>query len=349
MVEFKDFAGLSEPLKRLIEVVAEGIGGISKPVLTRKNADAKANEIKAVAKAIAESQKLLGPVKYDAGEIIIESDQNQNIAELPDADFDRRVISRIAYQEAKRQDNIEKITQYAAEDLDGNEEMGSERPESNWTARFFRIAEDISAEEMQALWGKVLAGEVKRPGSYSLRTLDVLKNISQKEAETFVRVARIAFFSGNKAFVPNPDHGKYLKEHFNITFLDLLLLREIGLLAPSDLEFSLSPADEDNQTVMTCGSTCVLMDRPAGTPKQPIQAVVFTEIGKQLVQLVERTPAEPQYIEKFASFFQKPGVVVKSGTIVQWHGEDFRYVGLHEVSGNKPKPETKEDKPNKAN
>jgi hypothetical protein len=271
------------------------------------------------------------------------------LVELPEADFDRRVISRMSYQEAKRQDNIEKITQYATEDLDGNDEMGSERPESNWTSRFFRIAEDISAEEMQALWGKVLAGEVKRPGSYSLRTLDVLKNISQIEAETFVRVARIALISGNKAFFPNPDHEKYLKEHFNITFLDLLLLREIGLLAANDLEFSLSRADEVNQTIMSCGSTCVLIDRPVGTPKQPIQAVVFTEIGKQLLKLVDRTPAEPHYIEKIASFFQNPGVVVKSGTIVQWCGDVFSYVGLQEVPGNKLKPETNEDKPNKAN
>jgi hypothetical protein len=346
MVEFKDLVGLSEPLKRLIEVVAEGIGGISRPILTRKNADAKAYEIKTVAEAIAESQKLLGPVKYDGGEIVIESDQNKGITELPEAGLDRRVISRMAYQEAKRQKNLEKITQYAAEDFTGNEEMGSERPDSDWTSRFFRIAEDITTEEMQALWGKVLAGEVKRPGSYSLRTLDVLKNISQKEAETFVRVGRIAFFSGGKTFVPNPDHGKFLKDHFDISFLDLLLLREIGLLAPSDLEFSLTPVEEDTQAVFVCGSTCVLIDRPAGTPKQPIQVVLFTEIGKQLLQLVDRTPADPQYIEKFASLFQKPGVIVKTGRIVQWYGDGFRHIGLHEVSGNKPKPETNEGKPN---
>lgn len=347
MIEFKDLAGLSEPLKRLIEVVAEGIGGISRPILIRKSADAKAYEIKTVAKAIAESQKLLGPVKYDGGEIVIESDPNKNVPELPEANLDRRVISRMTYQEARRQENLERITQYAAEDFGGNETMGSERPDSNWTARFFRIAEDISTEEMQALWGKVLAGEVKRPGSYSLRTIDVLKNISQKEAETFVRMARIAFFSGGKAFVPNPEDGKYLTEHFDITFLDLLLLREIGLLAPSDLEFSLLPAEKDNQSVFTCGSTCVIIDRPAATPKQPIKAVVFTEIGKQLLQLVDRAPADPKYIEKFATFFQEPGVVVKSGTIAQWHGDGFRCTEFHEVPGNKPKPEGNGGKPNK--
>jgi len=346
MIEFKDIVGLSEPLKRLIEVVAEGIGGVARPILTRKNADAKAYEIKTVAEAIAESQKLLGPVKYDGGEIVIESDQNKGVTELPEATLDRRVISRMAYQEAKRQENLERITQYAAEDFDGNEEIGSERPDSDWTARFFRIAEDITTEEMQALWGKVLAGEVKRPGSYSLRTLDVLKNISQKEAEIFVRVARISFLSGGTVFVPNPDRGEFLMEHFGITFRDLLLLREIGLLAPTDLEFSLSPVEEDDQSVFTCGGSCVLIDRPAGTPKQLIQAVVFTKIGKQLLQLVDRTPADPQYIEKFATSFQTPGVVVKSGMIVQWQGEGFRHVGLHEVPGNKPKPETDEGKPN---
>jgi len=340
MIEFKDIAGISEPLKRLIEVVAEGIGGVSRPILTRKNADAKAYEIRTVAEAIAESQKLLGPVTYDAGQVVIESGQDKDALQLPEAALDKRLISRMAYQEAKRQSNLERITQYAAEDFDGTEKMASDRPDSDWTARFFRIAEDITTEQMQTLWGKVLAGEVKRPGSFSLRTLDILKNISQKEAETFVRVARIAFVGGNKVFVPNPDGGKFIEEHFGIGFLDLLLLREIGLLAPSDLGFSLSPVEKDAQTVFTCGSTCVSVDRSAGTPKQRVAAVVFSEIGKQLLQLVKSEPADPQYIEKFASYYQKVGVVVTSGRILHWNDDgSFRCDDLREVPGNKPKPE----------
>lgn len=340
MIDFKDSLGLSEPIKRLIEVVAEGIGGVSRPILTRKNADAKAYEIKTITEAIVESQKLLGPVTYDGGEIIIKSSKGENALQLPEADLNKRVMSRIAYQEAKRQSNLERITQYATDDFDGTEEMGPDRPESDWTARFFRIAEDITTEQMQILWGKVLAGEVKRPGSFSLRTLDVLKNISLKEAETFVRVARIAFSDGDKAFIPNPDRGKFLKDNFAISFLDLFLLREIGLLAPNDLEFSLVKVEEDNQAVFTCGMTCVLIDRPGGTSKQSFPSVVFTEIGRQLLQLVEREPADPSYIERFASFFQKTGVVVKSGRIIHWNDDGtLRYVDLREVPGNKPKPE----------
>ena len=37
---------------------------------------------------------------------------------------------------------------------------------------FFNIAEDISSDDMQALWGRIFAGKIKQPKSHSLRTLD---------------------------------------------------------------------------------------------------------------------------------------------------------------------------------
>ncbi|MEH2395500.1 MAG: hypothetical protein V7K21_28880 [Nostoc sp.] len=39
-MEIKDLAGISEPLKRLIEVMAEGFGAVSRPYLIKKNAEA---------------------------------------------------------------------------------------------------------------------------------------------------------------------------------------------------------------------------------------------------------------------------------------------------------------------
>jgi uncharacterized protein (UPF0128 family) len=111
MFEIKDLAGISEPLKRLFEVVAEGVGGISRPLFTKKNADAKAYEIRTIAQAIAESQKLLGSIKYETGNITIDVSEQNEISEVPDATIDQRVISRMTFQEAKRQTNIEQITQ----------------------------------------------------------------------------------------------------------------------------------------------------------------------------------------------------------------------------------------------
>ena len=116
-------------------------------------------------------------------------------------------------------------------------------------------------------------------------------------------------------FVPNFDKETFLEKHFGITFLDLLFLREIGLLAPIDLTFNAMPAEKDAQTILTCGSTCVFVSRPAGTPLLQVNIVAFTDIGRQLLKLVERGPADSQYFEKFTATFQVPGVVER---IVEW-------------------------------
>lgn len=336
MVDFKDIAGLSEPVKRLIEVVAEGIGAVSRSLLTRRNADAKAYEIRTIAQAIADSQKFPGTINYEAGGIIIESSSNQERPIVPEADTGQRVVARIAYQEAKKQSNIEHITRQAAEELRSEREIASQKPDSDWITRFFRIAEDITTDDMQILWGKILAGEVKRPGSYSLRTLELLKNIDQREAGLFVKAAKIAIVSDNdKAFIPQM--GTYIQEKFGLTFTDFLLLREIDLLVPNDLELSLKPAEDNTQSVFACGSTCVVVDRAKDTPKHALKCIAFTEIGKQLLQLVEKAPADSEYIQKFAALFRQDGVVIKSGLIIEWQNNSLRHTDLQEVPVETPK------------
>ena len=41
--------------------------------------------------------------------------------------------------------------------------------------RFFDAVGNVSNEELQKLWGKVLAGEMQQPGSCSLRTMEVIR------------------------------------------------------------------------------------------------------------------------------------------------------------------------------
>nr|VFK59596.1 MAG: TIGR03899 family protein [Candidatus Kentron sp. TUN]VFK68062.1 MAG: TIGR03899 family protein [Candidatus Kentron sp. TUN] len=191
----KDIMEFSQPATRLIEVISQGIGRISEPRLIKELAKAEAEKIQtigsAVSKANTENPGL--DIFYHDDKIAIKSAQDKAVVELPDTPLGNRTSSRMAYQETKKQLNLEAVTQFAFENLDEAEEIGTERPDSDWITRFFRIAEDISTEQMQALWGRVLAGEVKQPKSYSLRTLDVLRNMSQEEAETFVRVGSLAF------------------------------------------------------------------------------------------------------------------------------------------------------------
>jgi uncharacterized repeat protein (TIGR03899 family) len=331
MVEIKDLAGLGEPLKRLVEVVGEGIGAVSRPFLTRLDASAKASEVRKIATAVSDSQKLLpGSIKYEAGKITIESSNPETVDVLPDATIEQRVISRIAYQEAKRQANIENIVGQAAKALGQIDSVASEKPNIDWTARFFRIAEDINTEHMQLLWGKVLAGEITRPGSYSLRTLDLLRNITQEEAELFVKAARRAFVGDqNRAtFLPHFSED-YLKERYGLGYDDLMSLEELGLLFTNPVDLRLKTADEkrgemlNRRMVFATGNTAVMIYWPGGCSSDDVPVVAFTKAGIELLQLVEKLRPDPDYIENFASHFRSEGVVIKVGPFTRTgdHGE----------------------------
>lgn len=64
---------------------------------------------------------------------------------------------------------------------------------------------------------------------------------------------------------------------------------------------------------------------------QAIQAIVFTEIGRELLQLLEKNADIPKYIIKFASLFRRDGVTIKSGLIIGWQGDQIRYINLQDV------------------
>ncbi len=332
MVDIKDLVGLSEPLKRLIEVTAEGVGAISNPFLIKANANAKAFEIRTIAQAIADSQNILGTMKYEEGNVTIESAPNQDIITIPETDIEQRILMRVAYQQAKKQSNIEQVFQYAFNKLESEKDVTKEKPDSDWVTRFFDVSENISNDNMQILWGKILAGEIKKPGSYSLRTLELLKNINQQEAELFVKAGKIAITALDKVFIPNPDGGIYLEEKFGLSFLDFLSLREFGLLVTNDVQFELAASAEDTQSIFISGKTCIIINRSKNTPKQNLPCILFTKIGKELYQLIEHTSlADPDYVKKFAGFWRREGIEIKSGIIVEQKDDFIRYSNVQEV------------------
>ena len=99
--------------------------------------------------------------------------------------------------------------------------------------RFINISQDISNEEMQILWSKILSDEVVKPNSYSLRTLEVLRNLSSKEAN-------LSFNISGSVRVINDD--KYLSVN-NISLEDLNLLKELNLIN-TDLSYSIHPGEK---------------------------------------------------------------------------------------------------------
>ena len=100
---------------------------------------------------------------------------------------------------AKRADEMILTCQEKSSDAGQNEEQG--KFSFDWLMRFFDAVGNISNEELQQLWGRVLANEIVRPKACSLRTLDMIRNMSPEEAETFSVLCRYVMQSGNTYYI----------------------------------------------------------------------------------------------------------------------------------------------------
>lgn len=187
-------------LEKLMDYTASGIGSVAGPMLARWRADKESDAKRITARGDADVMSILAEGQAGALSIIAEAQANARQHLLsPDTSIageltiGEAIEQRVLFQEEKRQRNIAAIVSQAATQL-GDGEVEDHEPDHDWTARFFSEAQDVSSEDMQVLWARVLAGEVERPGSTSVQTLGILKNMDQKTAATFVRLCSASVF-----------------------------------------------------------------------------------------------------------------------------------------------------------
>lgn len=150
---------LSEPANTLIKKIASGAG-----ILYEHRRIVKKAEAEAQAKMIAAQTKIA-------------------IADLP-----TKAMTRFIYQEAKRQCNIDSIISGALPYIE--EEAIVDAVENDWLSYFFKQCDTVSDIEMQSLWSKLLSGETNSAGSFSKRTIDRVRNLSNFEAEIFSELCK---------------------------------------------------------------------------------------------------------------------------------------------------------------
>ena len=197
---------LGKPIEKLIDTVSKAVGAVYKPRAIRNVADAEAYKIEAVANAKAKAS-------------IIKSEAEAEIAV--------RARQRLYQQEMQRQINIDNVVDLAATYL---KETVSEQPvDEDWRTRFFNQAQDVNSTDLQLIWAQILANEINTPGNFSLRTLNILCNLSKEEALVFSKFCTLVNNQGEVIKIGNGDLSKY-----DIAFAEIMLLKEIGLLNYSD-------------------------------------------------------------------------------------------------------------------
>jgi Protein of unknown function (DUF2806) len=109
-------------------------------------------------------------------------------------DIEARATARVHKREVRRQRNLESITRQALEALPPPEQISEEPVSEDWTTRFFQESQDVSDEQMQQIWARILAGEIARPGSFAPRTLSAVRDLTKDDANLFVKLCEFAWF-----------------------------------------------------------------------------------------------------------------------------------------------------------
>ena len=221
-------------IEKLLDYVASGIGAVAGPMLASWKARQEMKAELITAKGEAEKLQIMAEAQFEARQALVKDSPFTGNLIISDT-----MQQRIQFQEEKKQRNIVSVIEKAAQQL-GDKEVPDIEPDHDWTARFFNEAQDISSEEMQSLWAKVLSGEVEREGSTSIRTLGILKNLDKKTAQTFsnlcsactflipdgrtIRDARIPSLGGSP--------GANCLKKYGFTFDVFNILNESGLIIP---------------------------------------------------------------------------------------------------------------------
>ncbi len=329
-------------IEKLVDYTASGIGSTASFFFSRMVArhDAEAKAI--TAEGEAEVQRILTEGRATSIQIIAAA-QVEARSELisPQAALQGEVTigeiieQRVQFQEEKRQANIGSVVAQAAHEL-GDREVQDHEVDHDWTARFFNDVQDVSSEEMQQLWAKVLAGEVERPGSTSVKTLGILKNLDKSTASLFREFSSICVSFGPDGvnledarvpFLGGYSEGNALRD-YGFGFGKLNVLNEHGLIVSEynswlDYNACITAWPSERKEGMLVipfnfqGRYWLLEPTNKRRLEQEfrLNGVALTESGRELSKVVEVSPDEvfAHELEQFFSTRQLLMVQVDTG------------------------------------
>ncbi len=310
MTPFKldDLAGLSKPMTKLIEVVAQGVGAVWSHSMSRRIAEATAEAKRIEAGAAVDVAIQEAYVSRAVRAIEADADQKLSIDSLclPSgsrlgeiAPVQEHLYEQLIFQEAKRQRNIGRITGHAVGAM--RADVGDESVDPDWTARFFSEARDVSTPEMQRYWGEVLAREVAVPGSFSLRTLDVLRNMTRAEAEKYTRLVP-AIILGDSILAHSERNRLMWSELFELDYLDLKELEHIGLLSMDSSTYQVLFEKAGETISIPIGSWRISFTSAGKVSKLPIH--LLTKAGVQVASILDHGEYDERYIQAIIDAFR---------------------------------------------
>jgi len=294
----------------------KGIGALLRPQQRIRDARAEGDALRIIAQATKDAQEILAgnvTVRMDGSTVrLAEPDR----ARLDETDPRNRaaIIREVELaRQVRAETNTAKAIAHAVEELrDDPSEPPKDQIDEDWLYRWRDAASNVSAEHLQNLWGRVLAGELRQPGSISLRTLDALRNISKDEAEEIGKAKPFAV--SGLIFRPTASDQR------PFPLSQALRLQELGVLSAVEA-MGLSATRGSDQVdkffnVLLAGQHALLVETEDPRKTYSLPCWLITALGKQLLSLVP--PADDiAHLIDLGRHIAQQGFSVKMGELAK--------------------------------
>jgi hypothetical protein len=258
-----------------------------------------------------------------------------------DPEYVRAAANKFAEKIVRERANLDQIAEIAVAELSGPEEHATAAEEAppisdDWLNNFETEASQLSSEDMQRMFGKILAGEIRRPSSYSIRTVKLMAQLDRPAATLFkllcslavclrnpvtgqVYDARVVSFEGSAAQNSLASYG--------LSFNELNVLEEYGLIISdynsySDYIAAVASHGKVLATLYHAGQDLGLAPKDeADPPKAPLRlnGVQLTRSGREMLPIVDIEP-NIAYTKALRSHFDKLNLTVIPVTITKAQG-----------------------------
>lgn len=133
------------------------------------------------------------------------------------------------------------------------------------------------------IWGKILSREINNPDSISLRTMEIIKNLSYNEAKTFEIANQLLFYkSDDEPILPESCH----LQEFEIKYKDILSLIDAGLLSyQTALSYNVKAGEKS--ALYSKKHLIVIEGKEKRDKKISINVFPLTKAGRELIKILD--------------------------------------------------------------
>lgn len=303
------------PLRRGIVQALNRFGGglidIPAGFLERRNAEKQAESEERIKFMRAVNAELIEQIKTDP-------------------EFTQRASNTFAHRILRDQLNLEKVFRSAMDLLKKKKYENSANQQAtheagkpireDWFNIYEKEASQKSSKDMQLRFATVLAGEIEKPGSHSVKAIKTLGDMDKTIADLFQKLCspcialgvpseKIIFDVRVPAVGGDPAQNSLSK--YGLSFDQLNVLNEYSLIISdynSYVNYQVSIVDQNNSVRLPFyhqGKHWGLKPSPErpGSNEFEVNGVRLSNVGKELFHIVEQIPT-PEYTQDLKSFFE---------------------------------------------